>query len=1525
MSRFATRFFILLLFCVSVTNLFSKESPKMLAQISGDETDLIRDIQQLPATLHLRTDSYIMVTLPESALADVEKLGYTATIIDRQPGDVASYYWVTPAGRQSLNALPAGAQAVYHSDRDAIIKSDSDPRALYCKSKLNVTQLSADGLPWRQTKAAIGGQTAVTEINDQVITALVNRVSMGMLEAGLLRLQAFVTRWSGSDSVYAAGDWLVKTFREYGYDDVKFDTLRNRVEGKIQRNVIVTKRGKTQPDKIVMIGGHYDSIVHDGSDPFISAPGVDDDGTGTIATLEAARVLADIDLDKTVIFACWAAEEQGLYGSTDYVAKAVAQNLDIELYINFDMIGNLDESDPIRNFSVETNTASMAYAELMAEMAQRYTTLVPDIFGAGGGSDHVPFMQAGYSIVYGEEGDFSPNWHRQTDTIDNIDLEYFLETTRSGIATLAQVAGPPDQFNLPYLTFKSIQIDDDQEGQSNGNNNGFVDPGETLELSLQLQNVGNLNADASAVVIHSDNNNVDILSASASFPAIAALDSAAGSVPLVVHVSENAANNESFVFSMQISATDGQIWEAYFSIKVQQPEIDFVSYAIDELAGDGDDIPEAGETCKLSVYINNQGVRSAQGITASISTTDPDIEIVTAQGSFDDMAIGAHINNKENPFVFSISDQALPHAISFRVQLSEGEGYYQTEFNVSILLDQGPVLIVADDGQNDNRDVYLDLFYGLGVPLQLWHVASMGEVPLDMLLNYNDVFWYTGGDAKSVLSESDKANLSQYLDQGGHLFMTGDFIGMRLNNTAFLTDYLHASFVSVQIQLHNLIRAENPVTDIQNISLDRSGSNWPTEIDPVAPAVPIYKYNPNTSEGPGIITSSGTAAVACDNGISKVIFCSFQVEAILDAAKREELIMDVLDWFNGAPIDLRSEIEFDSFEVEDDSSVISVGDGDGYINPGETVALFPVLRNKGTLAAINVAATLSLQNEYITLMDSTSEISEIPTGQTVRSDEPFVVHVDENAPQMHEVTATITVTDSSDQTWTLATSVNITQSNTISGIVIDFETGEGIANATVLCYLEASELVAQADADMNGWFRMAVPEGTYAIVAEADGYVDSEAMIVTVPPDTSLRIVMTSPALSLDTDSLQIQLDGGAQANRTIMIANTGSGKLGYVIVPSPASLGKQSGAAKATILKPLKMNKNMFPAVTAPILNKSTDSAPASERWQLICEDSSEVVDGLDLNELYIQHTNTMLYFKQTSHHQWVNFSNYYLFLVFMDCDNDPTTGIKVSGIGAEYAVTLGARGNYVLRWDAQQTDFIPVGGNPVPSHSVLPQIGDSLEVGFARSSIGNPPNLKFISVAIDASGLILDAAPDQLPYIPYYFQDVPWLKLSRQYGLLHAGDSQTMDVLFDASQLTDGLYQTILTIFSNQPSAEWRTIPVTLQVGTSGITDMNGAIPSTFALQQNYPNPFSVAQFGVDGTMIRFQLPQPEFVTLKIYNVLGQEVASLVHQDLPAGYHQIRWNGISMTDVPTTTGLYIYKLQAGTFSQSKKMMIVR
>jgi hypothetical protein len=97
-----------------------------------------------------------------------------------------------------------------------------------------------------------------------------------------------------------------------------------------------------------------------------------------------------------------------------------------------------------------------------------------------------------------------------------------------------------------------------------------------------------------------------------------------------------------------------------------------------------------------------------------------------------------------------------------------------------------------------------------------------------------------------------------------------------------------------------------------------------------------------------------------------------------------------------------------------------------------------------------------------------------------------------------------------------------------------------------------------------------------------------------------------------------------------------------------------------------------------------------------------------------------------------------------------------------------------------------------------------------------------------------------------------------------------------------------------------------------------LGSSVPDEYALHQNYPNLFNAK------TMIKYQLPKSGEVSLKIYNSLGQEVRSLIHEEKEAGFHEIHWNGMDDNGSRVSSGIYIYQFQARDFVRIKKMLFL-
>ncbi len=103
-----------------------------------------------------------------------------------------------------------------------------------------------------------------------------------------------------------------------------------------------------------------------------------------------------------------------------------------------------------------------------------------------------------------------------------------------------------------------------------------------------------------------------------------------------------------------------------------------------------------------------------------------------------------------------------------------------------------------------------------------------------------------------------------------------------------------------------------------------------------------------------------------------------------------------------------------------------------------------------------------------------------------------------------------------------------------------------------------------------------------------------------------------------------------------------------------------------------------------------------------------------------------------------------------------------------------------------------------------------------------------------------------------------------------------------------------------------------------TVGVEEENKT-PKSFYIYQNYPNPFNPE------TTIKFQIPKSTFVTLKIYNISGKEIKSLVNETKSVDFYSVKWDGTNNNGLRVNSGVYIYRIKAGSFTDVKKMVFLK
>jgi len=353
-------------------------------------------------------------------------------------------------------------------------------------------------------------QAAPQPGHDPTIAAVVAKVSAERLKANDTQLVAFGTRNTFSErqgdkrGVFAARSWLADQFREIakasgGRMTVAYDSYVQKADGKrIPRDVeissvIATLKGDEPGGRAYVMSSHYDSRNSDNADSTLDAPGADDNGSGTSAVLEAARVMAALPVRATVIFATYDSEEQGLFGSAHHANALKAAGVDVQGDLNNDIVGasvgDQGEKNPglVRIFSEaiaagadpkkvnsignENDSPSRELARFAKETGDRYQAdfhgeLVfrADRFLRGG--DHESFNAAGYpAIRFTEPVETFAHQHQTVRTENGVeygdlqkymDFDYLARVTRYNVAVLASLALGPGRPDSAFVLTKVL-------------------------------------------------------------------------------------------------------------------------------------------------------------------------------------------------------------------------------------------------------------------------------------------------------------------------------------------------------------------------------------------------------------------------------------------------------------------------------------------------------------------------------------------------------------------------------------------------------------------------------------------------------------------------------------------------------------------------------------------------------------------------------------------------------------------------------------------------------------------------------------------------------------------------------------------------------------------------------------------------------------------------------------------------------------------------------------------------------------
>jgi hypothetical protein len=429
---------------------------KLILEKSDDWTNAT----SLGVVAYHRWDSFVLAEFERSKLGELDKVGFKYQIVDENPWS-EEYFLVFPVEGMVKVNLEVYGKILLEDTKCQLIKTSGEKAFELERFGYRVAPIRHKPIPLKYTPPLKLVQPALKYLAD--IDSLVDLVSPDSLRIWVRRLQNFNTRYTFSDSIPFARQWIFNKFASFGMGEVKVDTFYyyNYVWGlgwHYVYNVRAVVPGTTHPDRLIVVGGHYDSIRFDDSLSFdfpnIAAPGADDNATGSCAVLELARIISAHPLKCTVIFVTFDSEETWMDGSYSYTESIYNQGVDLDLMINFDMIGYTNDADP--DVLIPHGTTSVPFGQIMAYAATNYTWLRP-VLADPSPSDSWPFYEYGYEVLWAFEGDFNDvGYHNAGDTLGILDVPYMTEVVKMGLATLSLVSDSPS----PVESLKAVNAGD---------------------------------------------------------------------------------------------------------------------------------------------------------------------------------------------------------------------------------------------------------------------------------------------------------------------------------------------------------------------------------------------------------------------------------------------------------------------------------------------------------------------------------------------------------------------------------------------------------------------------------------------------------------------------------------------------------------------------------------------------------------------------------------------------------------------------------------------------------------------------------------------------------------------------------------------------------------------------------------------------------------------------------------------------------------------------------------------------------
>jgi len=578
-----------------------------------------------------------------------------------------------------------------------------------------------------------------------------------------------------------------------------------------------------------------------------------------------------------------------------------------------------------------------------------------------------------------------------------------------------------------FVNLHSYTIDDDEEGLSSGNGDGQINPGEIIELEVNLMNYGTLQVNGVSATIETAGSNINLIDPQADFNSITPGSSSSGI--FLLQLDENATGNLEFVLDLFISDNAGNNWTDMIYLTSCGPHLEIVNYYIED---GNDNIFQPGETVDLQLIAGNIGNTDLENIFAVISCSDSRITINDAQGEFGNVPAQGEQSNSVDLFNISAANSIVPGSIiSFGIEFYNTGGYSQNNSfslqlgNVSVNDPLGPdtfghYIYDNDDLQYINTKpfdwVEIDPEYGGNgtVITSLVDPGNMGtsaEIPLPFPMTFFGITytsitvcsngWFAPGsvDLHSFMNWNLPGPLgpSPMVAVFWDDLKLGDIAGNNYipngGKVCYYFDEVEDRFIIEWSRLRN--KFDNQLETFQAIIYDPY--IYPTSHGDSQLLLQYLEVN-NTDQGSyeNFVVNHGQYATIGIEDHSGVDGLEYTYNNVYPAA--------------AAPVDNYTALTISGSPIStDDPYIVFIGyelndsNGNGQLDYAESAELSLALKNLGGITATNVSALITTDDEYVELLNSFSQYDNIATGAVEFSLSEFSLQTAEICPDEHMV------------------------------------------------------------------------------------------------------------------------------------------------------------------------------------------------------------------------------------------------------------------------------------------------------------------------------------------------------------------------------------------------------------------------------------------------------------------------------------------------------------------------------------------